>query len=112
MGLEMRLECPRCKRILTVSEGTDSAECNCHLYCSSGDKPADCALADITLDHEVGYPYGMHTGDYQEGDDVLHRVHYCGTHGKYIYKTPIIIPVDWSSFMSKRAPTRLKLNNV
>ena len=112
MNTQAKVTCPRCKRVWTVNQGEQEAECNCHLYCSQGTKPSDCATSLVTLNHEANPSFGLHTGDYAEGDDVMHRVRYCSTHGKYIYKTQVIIPVDWKVFLSRRAKPSLRQLHV
>jgi len=53
----------------------------------------------------MGWPAGAHGVDLQEGDDVRHRMRYCSTHDKYIYRQPVFLEVD-SSFFKTRLPKR------
>jgi len=122
MSIQAKVTCPRCKRVWTVNQGEQEAECNCHLYCSQGTKPSDCSTSLVTFNHEASPPYGAHLGDPDEdnskinrpveGKGVMHRQRYCSTHGKYIYKIPIIIPVEWDSFLSRRVKPHLRALHV
>jgi len=109
--IAMRVKCPRCNKIHEVPQGIDEVDCDCHLYCPDGDKPTDCTITKATLNTEVGWPVGLHNNPADEGEDVFHRTYYCSVHKKYYYKTPIIIPVDWSQ---KRLPKDLRwhLGNI
>ena len=106
---EQIVECPRCKRTWTIQQGTPDITCNCHLYCSDGDKPSDCSTTLVTDNVQLGWPRGLHVDAENEGDDVMHRVRYCSTHSKYIYKTPVLIPANWDEWFSKRAPRKFRL---
>jgi hypothetical protein len=92
----MKVECPRCGKIHEVAQGIDEVDCNCHLVCPSGSKPGDCSVSVADLHGQVGWPYGLHNNPVDESDDPMHVTYYCATHSKYYYKTPIIIPVDWT----------------
>ena len=106
--LIMKLECPRCKAILHAPQGTQEVECNCHLFCPDGSKPSDCSVTTVSFTGQLGYPTGMHTATETEGNNTLAITYYCSTHNRYYYKTPIIIPLDWSRWFSRRAPKRLR----
>ena len=105
---EGRFECPRCGKIITVQQGSPDFECDCHLYCSDGERPQDCSVTEVNHTGDLGWPFGRHGEDLQEGDDVLHRVRYCSTHDKYIYKTQVIVPIDWKEYYSRRLPRHLR----
>lgn len=105
---EQVVECPRCKRTWIIQQGTPGITCNCHLYCSQGTKPSDCSTTLVTDNVQLGWPIGIHVDAENEGDDVMHRVRYCSTHKKYIYKTPVWIEADWDEYYSKRAPRKFR----
>ncbi len=111
--MEAKVDCPRCGQTLTVHEGDNEAECNCHLYCEDGEKISDCSLTPITvLNNEVGWPYGLHVNGNACEDDVTHIQYYCNAHNRYGYKTPILVPVDWDKWLSKRAPAKHRMMNI
>ncbi len=109
---EAVLECPRCHKLITVPQGNPDAECWCHLFCSEGDRPQDCSVAIVNYTGDLGWPVGSHQNSENEGDDILHRVRYCSTHDNYIYKTQIIIPVNWKKWYRSRAPARIRTMKV
>ena len=51
---------------------------------------------------------GGHYDSEDEGDDVLHRVRYCSTHDKYIYKMAVQLVIDWDDYLSRRLPEHLR----
>jgi len=104
----MIIECPRCKKHITVPQGNPDAECDCHLFCSDGDEPSDCSMTIVNYTGPLGWPVGSHQDSDNEGDDILHRTYYCSTHGKYTYKTQVVIPVDWDKWYSRRAPAKFR----
>ena len=109
-----KVMCPRCKKTLFVQPGDSDVECDCHLYCDDGYKPSDCNLISQTPPNgdtfptELGPPNGLHTWSLNYGDDKLHRTNYCTIHKRYTYKTPILIPFNWQSWLSQRAPLRFR----
>lgn len=84
-------KCPRCGKILTFTEGQEEADCNCHMYCSEGSKPTDCNTVPCTFSGSLKWPLGIHDNNPDEGQDVLHRVRYCNTHGKFIMKVGLLV---------------------
>ena len=97
----VKVQCPRCGRIITAHQGHSDVECNCHLYCQYGTKPSDCTLVAASAggDPFVGvwkWPSGLHNQESHEGDDTQARVYYCTTHNVYSSKVPMLISVDWS----------------
>jgi len=64
-----------------------------------------------TTPTQLGWGFGLHTGDSDEGDDVLHRTYYCNTHSVYSSKVPMLVEVDWRGFAGKRAPSRLRMSH-
>lgn len=105
MPRQILLICPRCKKKWHVSDSSSGVECDCHLYCSEGDKPRDCSTTSVNWSGQLGWPAGSHTAVEQEGEDERHRVRYCSTHDRYIYKTPIFLEAD-SSFFERRLPKK------
>ena len=91
-----------------MPQGSPDFECDCHLYCSEGERQQDCVTAEVNYSGELGWPVGRHTDSVNEGDDILHRVRYCSTHGKYIYKTQVIVPINWKEYYSTRLPEHLR----
>lgn len=108
----MKVECPRCHKVWQVHEGQTEVDCNCHLYCEDGDKPADCSVATQSFDGQLGWPRHLRTGLSLQatGDNELDQVRYCSTHDKYIYKVPITIPCDWRQWYSRRAKPRYRMS--
>ena len=106
----MAVECPRCKRIWQVPQGTPDMDCNCQLYCTQGNKPSDCSVARYTQNLRYKWPAGLHTDAPDKGDDVAHITYYCSVHDEYYYKVPILIPCDWERWFSRRAPKRLRMS--
>jgi len=102
----MKVKCPRCGRILSVPEGTDSITCNCHEYCEDGDNPQDCTL----VAHGSGsLDPGIDTSpDDAKSNKPLRRVSYCTTHDKYVYKVPFLINCDWTGWFSKRQSSKFR----
>lgn len=109
LDLRAKAVCPRCKKVWIVQQGESEVDCNCHLYCEEGSKPSDCTLSSVSLDHEVGWPYGVHVDGSTHNDDVMHIQNYCSTHSRYSYKVPITIPVDWTRWRGSRAHKRFRL---
>jgi hypothetical protein len=105
MPRQILVECPVCKRRQTISALSGGAWCDCHLYCSKGDRPIDCSTTSVNWSGQLGWPAGAHQNSVQEGDDVRHRVRYCATHDLYIYKTPVFLEVDMS-FFERRLPKK------
>jgi len=103
--LTLQVECPRCGKIHQVPQGISEIDCNCHLYCPDGDSPGDCNVTKVGFTGEVGWPKGLHNNPADESDDIMHVTYYCSTHKKYYYKTPILIPCDWTQ---TRLPSRLR----
>ena len=104
-----KVECPQCHRVWIAMRTDSDVDCNCHLFCSSGTKPQDCVTTLVSLDHEVSWPYGHKAKSVAEGDPEISRQRYCSTHSKYIHKIPIVIPVNWPVFLSKRAPKKFRM---
>lgn len=107
--MDMKLECPKCHKVYTVPQYSPGRYCDCHLYCSSGDKPSDCSMTTYNWSGQLGWPVGAHQNSGNEGDDVLHRTYYCSTHSKYTYKMPVFIEADWKKWRRKRAKERFRL---
>ena len=104
----MIVQCPRCRKRWRIQDTGVGITCDCHLYCSSGDKPLDCSVTSaITGTLQLGWPAGSHGADVQEGDDVRHRVRYCSTHDKYIDKVPLFLEFDRESYVKQRLPKHL-----
>lgn len=103
------VECPRCHKRWRIQDTGVGITCDCHLYCSSGDKPIDCSVASVNWNAQFGWPAGAHGTDAQEGDDVRHRVRYCSTHDKYIYKVPLFLEFDRDSYLKQRLPKHLTM---
>lgn len=108
MNLHMLVECPRCGKQWSATEGESEIDCNCHTYCEDGQKPSDCSLTPYVLNHEVGAPYGAHVGSSRNDDDPMHIQYWCSVHNRYGYKGPILIPVVWDG---KRAPKKFRWMN-
>jgi hypothetical protein len=106
---QAKVTCPRCGHEWIVPQGETEIDCNCHLFCERGSKPSDCSLSAVSFDHQVGWPYGVHTGNILNDEDPVHLQNYCSTHDYYTYKTPITIHVDWDSWRSRRAPKKYRL---
>jgi hypothetical protein len=100
-------------------------DCDCHLYCSQGDKPSDCNVIPAIVQAEnvmalswgklgtgklgnavtqYGYPYGMHGGDAEHEGDRQRHTYYCSTHDEYYDKVAILIDVDWSQKDKRASP--------
>jgi len=90
--------------------GSPGVYCICHLYCEDGDKPEDCSTVSAAYEGQLGWPVGAHTETESGGEDVLHRVRYCSTHNKYIYKTAVWVEPDWDSWWRSRAPKKLRIS--
>lgn len=108
-GRQALAVCPRCGKVHRVNWGVPEVKCDCHLYCSSGDKPSDCSVTEYNYTGQLGWPVGAHLNRENEGDDVLHRTFYCSTHNKYIYKEPIWLEVDYKRFERERLPKKLRM---
>lgn len=108
---EMKVKCPRCGRIWIVQQGTPDIVCNCHLYCTQGDKPEDCNVSRVTTIGQLGWPAGVDTGKDDAEDDILNRTYYCSTHDEYYTKVPILIECDWQKWLSRRAPKKLRMSH-
>jgi len=85
--------------------------CNCHLFCTQGDKPGDCSVTRYTQGVKFAWPTGLHTDADDESDDPLHITYYCSTHDEYYYKTPVLIDLDWEKWFSRRAPKKLRMSH-
>jgi len=107
MSLRIKVKCPKCGKIWTVSQGTPDIICNCHLYCEDGSRPEDCTLTPATVTGNLTPFLGLHLG-HSDSDDVLHRRYYCSVHDKYSYKQPVLIEVDSEAWFSKRAPSNMR----
>ena len=109
----IKVECPRCGQVLQAREGEPEVDCNCHLYCEDGDKPADCTVTLESFSGQLGWPRNLRTGvTLQEGgEDEMHRVRYCSEHSKYIYKVPITVPCEWGKWYSQRAKPKLRMSH-
>lgn len=102
--------CPRCGKRHLIPWAHPGVKCNCHLFCSSGDKPSDCSVTyPYNYSGQLKWPVGAHLKREDEGDDVLHRTGYCNTHKKFIYKEPIYVEVDWKRFKKERLPKKLRM---
>jgi len=108
---EIKVECPECKKIWIARQGTDAVNCDCHLYCTQGDKPQDCSVTLQEFSGQLGWPTGLHVDAEDEGDDVMHRTYYCSTHDEYYYKVPVLIDCDWDKWFSRRAPEKLRMSH-
>lgn len=108
MSISTIVVCPRCGKRHHVHLGQAEVECDCHLYCDMGSKPSDCSLTKQNYTGKLGYPTGVHTDSSNGGDDVLHRVYYCSTHGHYTYKQAVQIEVTPTMF-SGRLPKKHRL---
>jgi hypothetical protein len=109
--IQAKVKCPRCGRTWIVLQGESEVDCNCHTYCEEGSKPGDCSLTPVALNHEVGWPYGVHVGSGDFSDYPMQVQYYCSTHSRYGYKVPITIAVDWTRWRSGRAPKKYRLLN-
>jgi len=107
----MKVECPRCGRIINVPQGMPDVTCNCHLYCSQGSEPSDCSVTKQNFNGQLGWPTGLHTDSPDMSDDVMHITYYCATHDEYYYKQAVLIPCDWEDWFSRRAPKRLRMSH-
>lgn len=109
MSYLMTAKCGQCGRVHRIPAGSPGVFCDCHLYCSSGDKPRDCSTSEYNYSGPLGWPAGSHQGAYDEGDDIRHRARYCSTHGKYIYKTPVFLEADYSQLKDRyRLPKKYR----
>ena len=100
------IQCPRCRRVWRIRDTSGGITCDCHLYCVDGDRPIDCSVASVNWNAQFGWPAGAHQDADDEGDDVRHRVRYCSTHNKYIYKVPVFLEFDRPSYYGQRLPKR------
>lgn len=111
-----RVKCPRCSRVWVAYEGEAEMECNCTEYCEDGNKPSDCAITAVTFTGDLAWPLGMHAGNPSGrpplSDNPMLRRAYCSVHNKYIVTHPIVFPVEWTRFYSRRAPKRLRFNRA
>jgi len=107
---QMKVECPRCHRIITADAGEADAECNCHLICPDGDDIKDCTVTYTPWTGQVGYPAGIHNNPADEGEHLFQRTYYCSTHSKWYYKDKMTIPLDWEAWRVKRAPKKMRLS--
>jgi hypothetical protein len=108
-SFQAKVECPRCGKVWTVQQGETEIQCNCHTYCEDGSKPSDCSLTPVTLNHEVGWPYGVHTGGSGHDDYPLQAQYWCSVHERFGFKVPVVIEVDWDKWRVNRAPKRFRL---
>jgi len=107
----MKVVCPRCKRIWIAHEGEIEVDCNCHLYCTQGNKPSDCSVTTVSFSGQLGWPTGLHVNADDYSDDVLHILRYCSTHAEYLHKVPIAVECDWEKWHSRRAPKKLRMSH-
>jgi hypothetical protein len=106
--MSMKVECPRCHKILTARRGDESVECNCHRYCSEGSKPQDCTLIAVGWTGRTAWPRGMPVNpDPELEPDHYSHNYYCTLHGKYSDKRAILVEVDWSK-QDRRATSKLR----
>ena len=111
-----KVECPRCHKTWAVKEGHADIDCDCHTYCQYGTKPSDCTLVSkfngtVPFNGIWKWPSGLHNQEANEGDDTQARTYYCTTHSVYSSKVPMLIPVDWDTWYSKRAPKRHRMSH-
>lgn len=105
---QWRGECPRCKRVWTLPQGTPYMECDCHLICEDGVVVQDCDVAPYNWSGSYGFPTGV---DYQHSDlaDRKYRATgYCSIHDNYVYKPRIVEEIDWDTYLRTRLPKRLR----
>jgi hypothetical protein len=99
------VKCPRCGNILYASPGESEVECTCHLYCSEGSKPSDCAMEAVTYTGKFGYPRGMHVNSDSELDADRPKHEYrCTVHERYSDKKAMIIEFDWPKLPFRASP--------
>ena len=103
------VDCSRCGKTWVIPYPSPGRMCDCHLYCSSGDKPSDCSVTEYNYSGPLGWPFGVHNEPEDESDDLLHATHYCATHDKYIHKPPVFMEVDWKRWFSQRAPAKHRM---
>lgn len=107
---EMKVVCPRCKRVMIIPLGNPDIECNCHLYCQEGELPSDCS---VTWPYEQtvnwNWPRGLKTGRSDYGDSQYRAMGYCSTHENYYYKDKVIVDANWQEWNSRRAPKKLRM---
>ena len=82
--------------MLTARLGDSDVECNCHLYCTQGEKPSDCVVTVQAFNGSYNWPRGLHGGVSESFDDETNRNYYCSTHDEYYTKQKFMTPVDWS----------------
>jgi hypothetical protein len=100
---EAKVQCPRCHKIWTLPQGSPGTYCDCHLYCEDGTQPRDCNMTEQNYNGQLGWPVGLNQDGDEGGEKVLRRTYYCSTHGKYSYKEPIFLEVNWEEWYQKRA---------
>lgn len=108
-----RVKCPRCGRTWVAYEGEGDMTCNCHLYCIDGTKPSDCTLTTVTFTGDLAWPLGMHGGDPPGPpltDNPMLRRAYCSVHNNFIVEPPMVFPVEWDRFYSRRQKKSLRFN--
>lgn len=115
-----KVMCPRCKHVWWIEPGETEVLCNCHQFCDDGFKPEDCNLITQTptvavpqtdsFPSDSQYPAGLHNWSPDYGDDKWHRTYYCTVHGKYTYKTPILIPLPggWNQYSNRRTEKKFR----
>jgi hypothetical protein len=115
-----KVMCPRCKHVWWVEPGESEVLCNCHMFCDDGFKPEDCNLIwqtptakrSVTLSWplDAQYPTGQHNFSPDYGDDRTHRTNYCTVHGKFTYKTPVLIPLPggWERWSNERCEKKFR----
>lgn len=108
-----RVKCPRCGRVWVAYEGEGDMTCNCHLYCEDGNKPSDCTITADSFSGDLGWPLGMHGGERlgpPPADNPMRRISYCSVHNKFIVDPPMVFPVEWDRFYSRRQKKSLRFN--
>lgn len=88
------VKCPVCGKEWNVPDDSVEQACNCHLYCDEGSEPSDCTMTAVTLNSQVGWPFGLHGSEDSGCDNVMARTYYCTTHKKFTDKRPILIEVE------------------
>ena len=113
----MKVKCPRCGHILTAYPGESDAECwRCSQVCEEGAEYGDCTLIDARAASAPGWkgtfnwPQGMHLGRSKADDKVPNRVWYCTTHGHFVDKVPVLVPVPWQKYQTRRLPKQLRID--
>jgi len=103
----MYVKCPECHKRWLVQPGTPDIVCDCHKYCSQGDKPADCSVTTVKWEGELGWPRGLHRSEAEHDSDRPCHTYYCSVHDEYYDKVPVLIDVDWL-VKDRRAPKDMR----